>query len=346
MSDTRPSIDRSSNALQRMSLLTGIPDLLKEFGADLSKVIDGLGVDATIFDSPDNIIPFRTAILLLERSAVASRCAHFGLLLGSRYDHRILGFPGLWMQNAPNLEAALLGFVDLQRGNSRGATVYLHRLGDDFVLGYGLYEPTNSAPTQLYLTIAALMLRSIWALTGGAAKPLEVLLSVREPSDSTPHRAMFAIPVWFGQPETGVVLTKSALAAPIPGARAFELARLRAAAEAAALPSDRIWTDRVRRALRPLLLRGEPTTAAMAESLGVHLRTLARRLAEEGVTFQQLLDEVRYAMARELLATTELPVGAIADALSYSAHSNFNEAFRRWSGDTPSGWRRITRASA
>jgi hypothetical protein len=36
-----------------------------------------------------------------------ARCPHFGLILGSRYDHRILGLPGAWMQNAPDLESAL-----------------------------------------------------------------------------------------------------------------------------------------------------------------------------------------------------------------------------------------------
>ena len=77
----------------------------------------------------------------------------------------------------------------------------------------------------------------------------------------------------------------------------------------------------------------------MAAFLGVNVRTLARYLEKEGASFQPLLDETRYLMARELLQITELPVGDVADALSYSSHSNFGEAFRRWSGITPSQWR-------
>ena len=40
----------------------------------------------------------------------------------------------------------------------------------------------------------------------------------------------------------------------------------------------------------------------------------------------------------ERLEITELPIGDIADAVSYASHSNCGEAFRRWSGATPSDW--------
>jgi AraC-like DNA-binding protein len=75
----------------------------------------------------------------------------------------------------------------------------------------------------------------------------------------------------------------------------------------------------------------------------VNVRTLSRRLASEGTSFQEILDDIRYAMARELLAVTDMPIGDIADALSYSAHGPFIDAFRRWSGIAPSVWRRASR---
>jgi AraC-like DNA-binding protein len=95
-------------------------------------------------------------------------------------------------------------------------------------------------------------------------------------------------------------------------------------------PSDKVWTDRVRHALRPLLLREEPTSFERAAYLKMNVRTLSRRLAAEGTSFQKLLDEVRFAMARELLTDTDLEIRDIAKALSYSAHSPFVDALRRW----------------
>jgi AraC-like DNA-binding protein len=60
----------------------------------------------------------------------------------------------------------------------------------------------------------------------------------------------------------------------------------------------------------------------------------------EGTTFQTLLDQTRHVMACELLQFTQLPIGDVADALAYSSQSDFGEALRRWSGATPSEFRR------
>ena len=82
----------------------------------------------------------------------------------------------------------------------------------------------------------------------------------------------------------------------------------------------------------------------MAAYFKIDVRTLSRHLAAEGTSFQTLLDEVRFAMAGELLTVTDPEIGDIAKALSYSAHSPFVDAFRRWSGVTPSDWRRAARS--
>jgi AraC-like DNA-binding protein len=79
--------------------------------------------------------------------------------------------------------------------------------------------------------------------------------------------------------------------------------------------------------------------------LAMHRRTLNRRLKAHGMTFQQILDQVRYEVARELLADTEIAVNNIAAALGYTSISPFVRSFRRWSGTTPGRWRRTGGAS-
>jgi AraC-like DNA-binding protein len=333
----------ATDAPQRMGPLIGIPGLLADFGVPLEKVLAGLPLGPEIFADPERRIPYALAAELLQDCARLSNCEHFGLILGSRHDHRSLGAPGLWMQNAPDLETALAGFVALQRGNSRGASVYLHRYGDTVVFGYGIYERGAVAYEQAYALIAALIFNMVQALTGGVAQIAEVLFSFRRPSESKSYSELFGVPIRFDQPETGLVLPMSALSAPIPGARPEEMKRLKRLAASMAPASHRVWTDRVRHALRPLLLRNEPTSASAAAHLSVNVRTLSRRLASEGTSFQEILDDVRYAMARELLAVTDMPIGDIAAALCYSAHGPFIDAFRRWSGAAPSMWRHAIR---
>lgn len=77
----------------------------------------------------------------------------------------------------------------------------------------------------------------------------------------------------------------------------------------------------------------------VAEHLGTTPRTLRRALAAEGASFEALKDRVRYAMAREVLALTTLPIGDIALTLDFATPSAFVRAFRRWAGQTPSAFR-------
>jgi AraC-like DNA-binding protein len=80
--------------------------------------------------------------------------------------------------------------------------------------------------------------------------------------------------------------------------------------------------------------------AAVAVEMGLHPRTLRRRLADEGETFEHLRDDVRFAVARELIELTGIPISEVADFLGFSSLAVFSRAFRRWSGASPLEWRR------
>ena len=81
------------------------------------------------------------------------------------------------------------------------------------------------------------------------------------------------------------------------------------------------------------------TLDAMAAGLAVSRRTLTRRLAEEGTSFRDILDEVRSDFARALLQDRSLSIGDIAFFLQYSEPAAFHRSFRRWTGLTPQAFR-------
>jgi len=96
---------------------------------------------------------------------------------------------------------------------------------------------------------------------------------------------------------------------------------------------------KLHRTLRLLLVAGRSSGDEVAQALALHRRTLNRRLRAQGTTFQKILDEVRFAVARQLLEQTQMSIPDIAAALCYSEVSAFTHAFRRWSGTTPTRWR-------
>lgn len=91
------------------------------------------------------------------------------------------------------------------------------------------------------------------------------------------------------------------------------------------------------------LLRSSPghimSVGDVGERLGVGVRTLHRRLVAEDTTFSALVDEVRFALAREYLLTTDLSVTDVAHLLHYTDSSNFARAFKRWAGLSPLAYR-------
>jgi AraC-like DNA-binding protein len=82
-----------------------------------------------------------------------------------------------------------------------------------------------------------------------------------------------------------------------------------------------------------------PSIEWVAEKFHVSVRTLRRQLSEEHASYQRILDEVRFGLAREYLLETTLPLHEIAALLGYTEPGNFTHAFKRWAGVTPYGFR-------
>lgn len=87
------------------------------------------------------------------------------------------------------------------------------------------------------------------------------------------------------------------------------------------------------------LRQGSARLATVAATLAVTPRTLQRKLADAGTSFQALLDQARYGLARDYLREPDLSLVDIAFLLGYQEQSAFNHAFRTWSGTNPGAWR-------
>jgi AraC-like DNA-binding protein len=116
-------------------------------------------------------------------------------------------------------------------------------------------------------------------------------------------------------------------------------ARKQAARICADLVADRRQMAGLGNDVRVLIAQQLPTgpsAAGVAATLGMSERTLRRRLAAEGLGFQQLVDDVRASLAEALLAgSATLPVEEVALRLGYSGATSFIHAHRRWTGRTP-----------
>jgi AraC-like DNA-binding protein len=106
-------------------------------------------------------------------------------------------------------------------------------------------------------------------------------------------------------------------------------------------PTPQSVTAEVRALVARELTAGNASAVRIAQRLGVSTRTLGRKLDREGVTFKELLDELRKQRALEYVGSHDFGLTEVALLLGFSQTAAFHRAFRRWTGQTPLQYRRL-----
>ena len=111
------------------------------------------------------------------------------------------------------------------------------------------------------------------------------------------------------------------------------------------LTKDFSFPDTLAAVIRTYLPEGHPSARKIAPLMDTSVRTMARRLVEHGLTYQELIDKVRFETARELLQEASVAVVDVADATGFSDPTHFARMFRRVGGLSPSEYRGSLRDS-
>lgn len=93
--------------------------------------------------------------------------------------------------------------------------------------------------------------------------------------------------------------------------------------------------------IRSLLPEGYPNLSTVAAATGASIRTLQRRLKENNLNYSQLVEQVRFEQAIQLLQNPRSQLIDIAFDLGYSDAANFTRAFKRWAGISPREFRNL-----
>ncbi|GIJ43524.1 AraC family transcriptional regulator [Virgisporangium aliadipatigenens] len=174
------------------------------------------------------------------------------------------------------------------------------------------------------------------ARLGTRARVVPARATMPAPPAADGYRAYLGIPI---EPGPSVTVTFTAHDARLPfltvNAAMWQVFEADLRRRLADLDRVESTADRVRAALLELLPAGQGTAAHVARRLALSSRTLQRRLAREGTTFQAVLERTRLRLARHYLSRPEITVGEIAFLLGYDEPSSFYRAFHQWSGTTP-----------
>ena len=183
--------------------------------------------------------------------------------------------------------------------------------------------------------------------TGTRLSPLRVEF-VQPRAHARTIERHFGCPVVYGGPRNAIVFRAADAQRPFVTRNAELLGMLapQFEEELKRENGDENFLERVRVAIQQKLTGQRPTVEDIADALHISLRTLQRRLQDEGSSFQRVLEEARHQLARHYLNNSVLELNEAAYLLGYEDGNSFVRAFRSWEGVPPARWRELQRALA
>jgi AraC-like DNA-binding protein len=328
-----------AEAMLRVGTAMALPEVLRRLGANPRDVLSEAGFDVGLFDDPDNLITFKARGRLIAHCVARTGCQHFGLLVGQPGGLHSLGLMGLLAKFSPDVGTALNSLVRYFHLHLRGAALILTVDGGAAILNYQIYERGAQANDQVGDGVVAVMFNIMRELCGPDWKPTEVWFAHRKPENIEPFRRFFQVRLRFDAEQNAVIFSSSWLQRPLPEVHPDARRSLQKQIDALEARHGDNFPEQVRTVLRAALASGDARADRVAALFSMNRRTLNRRLNSFGIGYQELVDEIRFGLAQQLLDDTDLAVSEIAMALHYADARSFIRAFRRWSDATPARWR-------
>lgn len=332
-----PGVERL--ALTRIGGAVAIPAVLRELGVDADSIIQAVGLRLQVFENPENTIPIQTLGRLVSRCVAATNCEHFGLLVGHRQTTSSLGYVGLLAENSPDVRTALNNLARYLHLHDEKSVLTLELTKSNARVGYTTRDLMIPSINQIVDGNIMSTVNIMRRMCGEAWRPIEVMLPRPRPRDVTAYLSFFEAPVNFGAENGAVVFRADWLNRPVAGANPLLRRLLETHIQMLDARLNGGLSERLKRLVRTLIGTRQCSLEIAAHLFNMNPRMLSRSLEREGVKFREVVDELRYEVARHLLAATSLSLTEIAASLDYSESSAFTRAFRRWSGRLPSKWR-------
>jgi AraC-like DNA-binding protein len=323
------------------SYLQPLLETALERGLTLPALAEAAGLAPNALDPLPESLPARRYIGLLEAGARLANDPFFGLHVGEKARPATYSAYGMLLLACSSFGHAL---ELTQRYESLAHDLGRSQVGFDGARAqYEWISHYPDATRHLVESVfAGIRVFGSW-LAGRPLMPLALRLRHADPGHgSAEYLRVLGIAPEFGAPLNCAAVDAALLAMPVPNADTslypLLLHHAERLLEERAARVDPI-VARVRAALLPRLTSGEARLAPVAAELGLSTRTLQRKLADAGSSFQQVLDAVRYGLAQDYLRRRELGLVDIAFLLGFQEQSAFTHAFREWSGMNPGAWR-------
>ena len=342
-SSTQQSIERLAVLPTAQGVLTRLAaNRVRKAGIKLEPLLSRVGLTVGQIDDPEQRISVRSQIAFVEAAAEALKDDFLGLSLAEQLDGRDAGLIHYIMASSDTLGDALKRASRYSRiGNEAIVLQFREAREPTLSLSYS-GVPRHVDRHQMEFFFVALV-RGSRLLTGRQFLPERVsMVHVRSTGASKFARSL-GNNIDFGSTADEIYFPAgSSEWALVDADPHLNKILLKVCEESlnARKRNPAAFRTTVENTLSTLLPHGQAHADVVAKKLGMSERTLARRLAEEGVTFNEVLQELMASLAARYLEEGGMPISKIAWLLGFEEASSFSHACRRWTGKSPRELRR------
>jgi AraC-like DNA-binding protein len=313
-----------------------IAEALESEGLDLRALFAEAGLELATLRDPDRRFASDKVDQLWRLALARSGNPALGLASSRIAKPASFDVVAYTMMSAPSLLGILERLCRYIRIFNDAALVTVNEDAEGVRIALEIYAGQQPVPWQRFGFDLMTFLTFCRWVTARELKPIALELTLAATPDLAPYEEAFNCPLRFNAPANALLLSHADTMLPLPTAH-----RLLAEVHNA------IADEHVRQAgpptiglrLRSLLTRslseGEPTRAVAAAAMAMSERTLHRRLAAEGTSFQKILDSARRELAERYMDRKDLSLAEIAFMLGFGDQSSLFRASKRWFGTSP-----------
>lgn len=325
--------------VSRFRVGSTLPRKLEELGVSPADVLSQAGLPRGFFDQDRILVTTEELFALYRGLSEASRDPAIALKLGTEQRIERSDPIAIAAVSARSFRDAL---QRLARFKQLTCPEELHvtERGDESRVEFSYLLAQETEPPLLVDLAFAWVVGIARRGTGGLVNPRRIELRAASGSREM-YEAHFGCPAKFSARKNALVFARADLDRPFltHNADLFAMVAPQLEAELKQALASRAIGEQVKAILKQLLAGRRPGIEDVARELGVSSRTLQRRLAEDGATFQQLMQEARRDLARHDLQHSSLELNETAYLLGYEDAHSFFRAFQQWEGDSPGEWR-------
>jgi len=320
------------------ALIRAAVKVMESRGEDISDALAASGLTPEDLEGFDRRVPLKKSDAFLEQAAKHLDDDLFGFDVGKATPTGTFGVIAYLGISAATLEQAIQNHVKYVNIFVDSYRLSLAKTETTAKLSYQEVDRSSYFKRQANEAGMAAILSNYRFGTGRILRPAEIHFHHQRAEAPAEMKLFFGCPIFFGSDMHGIVFHAEDLATPLVHSDKDLLALMSNVA-------DRMLEER-RSAPKSFLAnvefhiidglpRGQSSASTVSAKLGMTERTFARRLADEGTTFSEVLEDVRRNLSEEYLHKSDLSLPEIAYLLGYSDSPAFIRAYKRWFGVTP-----------